>query len=155
MLWLAACAAPAPTWTPAKSPGPLDPPPPTWGTGWKALKYLPNRLFDLTDIVRMQVRVGPGWALGLHATSFVPLFMGGYEATWVGIPGPRKSAKVPLPLGLDSQGGLLLGGGEYGAAEFGVCAHIFMIGFDVGFDPRELIDFGAGIAGVDFAHDDF
>jgi hypothetical protein len=79
----------------------------------------------------------------------------GYEATWVGLPGPRNSAKVPLPLGLDSQGGMLLGGGEYGAAEFGFCAHLWMIGFDVGFDPRELVDFAAGWGGVDISGDDF
>jgi hypothetical protein len=158
MLWLAACAAPAPAWAPAKPAPPpsFDPPSSEGGTRWgAALKYLPNRLFDLTDIVRMQVRVGPGWALGLHATSFVPLFIGGYNATWVGIPGPRNGPKVPYPLGLDTQGGFVLGGGQYGAAEFGLCAHIFMIGFDVGFDPRELLDFGAGLAGVDIAHDDF
>jgi len=30
-----------------------------------------------------------------------------------------------------------------------------MIGFDVGFDPRELADFGAGFANVDLSGDDF
>ena len=64
-------------------------------SGWKVLKYLPNRLFDLTDIVRMQVRVGPGWALGARATAFVPLFIGGYNATWVGMPGPRNARQDP------------------------------------------------------------
>jgi len=81
--------------------------------------------------------------------------MGGYNATWVGIPGPRNRAKIPLPFGLDSQGGFGLGGGEYGAAEFGACAHLWMIGFDVGFDPRELADFAAGFAGTDLSGDDF
>jgi hypothetical protein len=103
----------------------------------------------------MQVRFGPGWAVGVRATQFVPLFIGGYNTTWFGIPGPRNRAKIPLPVGLDSAGGFGLGGGEYGAAEFGACVHMFMIGFDVGVDPRELVDFGAGLAGTDIAGDDF
>lgn len=153
---LAACASPPPLRPTSKPPPPQLEPEPTWGSAWSALKYLPNRLFDLTDIVRMQVRVGPGWALGVRATSFVPLFIGGYNATWVGIPGPRNRAKIPLPFGLDSQGGFGLGASdEYGAAEFGACAHLYMIGFDVGVDPRELLDFGAGLAGVDLSGDDF
>jgi len=34
-------------------------------------------------------------------------------------------------------------------------AHLYMLGFDVGFDAFELADFFAGFAGVDLAHDDY
>lgn len=152
---MAACASP-PVRTDAKPPPPgFEPEQPTFDSGWSALMYVPNRLFDVTDVVRMQVRVGPGWALGLRATRFVPLFIGGYNTTWVGVPGPRNRAKIPLPFGFDSQGGFVLGGGEYGVAEFGACVHLFMIGFDVGVDPRELVDLGAGFGGADISSDDF
>jgi hypothetical protein len=48
---------------------------------WTALMYLPNRIFDLTDIVRVQVRAGPGWAVSARATRYLPLFMGDYTAS--------------------------------------------------------------------------
>lgn len=156
-VWLAGCASSPPARTTGSAPPPKFDPPPSFGSASasKVLKYVPNRLFDLSDVVRMQVRLGPGWALGVRATEFVPFFIGGYKATWLGIPGPRGRPKVPFPLGLDSSGGFGLGGGEYGAAEFGVCVHLFMIGFDVGFDPRELADFAAGWGGADISGDDF
>jgi len=119
------------------------------------LLYLPNRLFDLTDVVRARLELGPGWAIGARATSFVPLFVGGYDATWFGMHGPRGYPSVPLPFGLDSGGGFGVGGGDYGAAEFGATVHLWMIGIDVGFDPRELVDFAAGFANVDLVGDDY
>jgi hypothetical protein len=130
---------------------------------WSVLAYLPNRLFDLTDIVRLQVRAGPGWAVSARATGGLPFFLGGYKATWIGLPGPRGRASVPLPVGLASQTGFSFGpavaGGSnvphYGVGEFGAGVQLYMLGFDAGFDVVELADFFAGIAGVDFAHDDF
>ena len=127
---------------------------PNWHGTRTVLMYLPNRLFDLTDIVRLRLELGPGWAIGARATSFVPLFIGGYDCTWLGVHGPRNGPSIPLPFGLDEGGGFGLGGGDYGSAEFGVAVHLWMIGFDVGFDPRELVDFGAGFANVDLSHDD-
>ncbi|MFI5317541.1 MAG: hypothetical protein ACHQ6T_17705 [Myxococcota bacterium] len=149
---------------------PLEEPPPAKRTSvsaahvaWMVLMYLPNRVFDLTDIVRVQVRAGPGWAFGVRATRALPLFIGGYDGTWLGMPGPRGRASVPLPFGTASQSGFSLGpansGGSqapyYGAGEFGAGAHLYMLGFDFGFDVYELADFFAGFACVDIAHDDF
>ncbi|HTO55976.1 MAG TPA: hypothetical protein VMR50_21510 [Myxococcota bacterium] len=131
---------------------------------WTTLMYLPNRLFDLTDVVRVQVRAGPGWALSARATRYLPLFVGDYTATWVGLPGPRGRARVPVPFGIESQRGFGIGpafaaGGSqapsYGAGEIGAGIHFYMIGFDVGFDVAELGDFFAGFACIDPEHDDF
>ena len=130
----------------------------------KVLLYLPNRLFDLTDIVRLRVRAGPGWAVGARVTRYAPFFMGDYETTWIGMPGPRGRASVPLPVGIDVARGIGfgpvgVGGGseapDYGAGEIGAVVHVYMLGFDVGFDPVELVDFFAGFAGYDVSHDDF
>jgi hypothetical protein len=132
------------------------------GVVWKVLAYLPNRVFDLTDIVRVQVRAGPGWALSARATRLFPVFIGGYDATWLGLPGPRGRPSVPLPFGIASETGFSFGpvqsGSDmppYGAGEIGAGAHLYMLGFDVGFDVVELGDFFAGFAGVDISHDDF
>jgi hypothetical protein len=130
---------------------------------WQVLVYLPNRLFDLTDVVRVQVRAGPGWAVGARATRLMPVFLGGYKATWVGLPGPRGRASLPLPFGIQSQTGLTFGPSltgnsqspNYGRGELGGEAQAYILGFNVGFDVVELADFFAGFAGVDFSHDDF
>jgi hypothetical protein len=130
----------------------------------KILLYLPNRLFDLTDVVRLRVRAGPGWAVGARVTRFAPFFIGDYQASWVGMPGPRGRASVPLPVGLDAARGVGFGpvgtgsgsqAPDYGAGEIGALVHVYMLGFDVGFDPVELVDFFAGFAGYDISHDDF
>ncbi|HTO69961.1 MAG TPA: hypothetical protein VMR31_08890 [Myxococcota bacterium] len=150
---------------------PLEEPPPAApqasspvGKLHKVLLYLPDRVFDLLDVVRMQVRAGPGWALGARITRSAPLFVGDYTASWVGLPGPRGRPTLPLPFGVATQSGFALGpatsfdGGQgpaYGRGELGAVAHVYMLGFDVGFDFFELADFFAGFAGVDLAHDDY
>jgi hypothetical protein len=147
-----------------------EPPPPPKETSrsplsvaWAIFAYLPNRIFDLTDIVRVQVRAGPGWALGVRATRVLPIFVGSYTASWIGLPGPRGRASIPLPFGVTSRSGFDFGpatsGGSqspnYGPGEIGAGAHLYMLGFDVGFDVVELGDFFAGFACIDFLHDDF
>lgn len=132
-------------------------------TVWAVLVYLPNRVIDLTDVVRLQVRAGPGWAVSARATRALPVFLGGYKATWVGLPGPRGRASVPIPVGISSQTGFNLGPAlasgsqapNYGLGEFGAGVQLYILGFDAGFDVVELADFFAGFACVDFAHDDF
>lgn len=149
---------------------PLEEPPPRRSSPasnaldvvWSVLAYLPNRVFDLTDVVRLQVRAGPGWAVSARATGGLPFFLGGYKATWIGLPGPRGRASVPFPVGLASQTGFSFGPAasgshapHYGVGEFGAGTQFYMLGFDAGFDVVELADFFAGFAAVDFAHDDF
>jgi len=145
---------------------PKTPPPATTSPlhiGWKVLTYLPNRLFDLTDIVRLRVRAGPGWAVGARATRFLPFFAGGYTATWIGAPGPRGRPSIPLPFGIESETGFSFGpadgggsqGPYYGSGEFGAGFHVYALGVDAGFDPVELADFFAGFVLIDFSHDDF
>ena len=149
---------------PLDEPPPKGPPATPVSVVKKVLLYLPNRLFDLTDIVRLRVRAGPGWAIGARVTRFAPFFAGDYDATWVGMPGPRGRPSLPLPAGVDAQRGIGIGpvgvgsGSQapyYGAGEIGAGVHLYMLGFDAGFDPVELVDFFAGFAGYDVSHDDF
>lgn len=131
---------------------------------WRVVAYLPNRVFDLCDIARFHVRVGEGFGVGARATRSVPLFVGEYSALWVGLPGPRGRASVPLPLGLEAQKGVEVGpvsassqsrAPVYGVGEVGAGGMAAVIGLDVGLDPYELADFLAGFVLVDFANDDF
>jgi hypothetical protein len=146
-----------------RRPAPIDATPDPYSAAKTVLLYLPNRLFDLTDVARMHVRLGPGYGAGARATRYMHFFLGTYKTTWFGMPGPRGRASIPLPLGFEGQTGVALGpveaGGwsapNYGAGEFGVGTQLYMIGFDFGFDPYELADFFAGFALVDLAHDDF
>ena len=124
------------------------------------LLYLPNRLFDLVDIVRLRGRVGPGFGVGARATRPVSAFLGGYASVGVGLPGPRGKPKLPLPLGFDAGGGMQVsvvgsGADDYGALEFGAMLHALLIGLDVGVDPGEVLDFAAGFLLMDPIGDDF
>lgn len=128
------------------------------------LCYLPNRIFDVLDIVRARVRLGPGLAVGVRATELADVFVGGYTSIYVGLPGPRGRRALNLPVGFDSNGGVELGpadltgedlgGPSYGAAEIGAGGQVAMLGVDVGFDVLEVVDFVAGIFFLDFMDDD-
>jgi len=127
--------------------------------------YLPNRFFDVFDLVRLRVRVGPGVAVRARATEGVDVGLGSYASVFVGLPGPRSSVRVPLPAGLESYSGIELGPGdaeldssyspEYSVTEFGASIHAVLIGLDLGVDPFEVVDLLTGFFLVDLRADDF
>ena len=53
------------------------------------LFYIPNRVFDVLDIVRLRLRVGPGISVGVRATKPLTAFIGPHMTVWAGLPGPR------------------------------------------------------------------
>jgi hypothetical protein len=128
------------------------------------LLYIPNRIFDLLDIVRLRARVGPGLAFDIRATEALDFFLGAYVSFFIGIPGPRLEPVINWPFGMDSKNGAEISiidasaeaGDEpqYGIAEFGIGAQVLIIGADVGVDPWEAVDFLAGIITIDPVHDD-
>ena len=70
--------------------------------------YVPNRVFDLMDIVRFRLRVGPGISAGVRATRPLSAFVGFHSSAFIGLPGPRGKAKLPLPVGFDLRSGAQL-----------------------------------------------
>ena len=130
--------------------------------GHKLLFYLPNRLFDLLDIARLRVRVGPGFAGSARATKPLSATVGFYSAVWAGIPGPRGKRTISLPVGFESMAGAKVsvadaaadGGFYYGNLEFGLGGQFLILGADVGIDPGEFLDFFGGLILIDFREDD-
>ncbi len=135
------------------------------GVGHRLLFYLPNRVLDLLDVVRARVRIGPGLAVGVRATEWATVFIGGYTTVYVGLPGPRGRAELPPLYGREVETGarLLITGdttqGEnsprYAPDELGAGAQLGILGADAGVSPAELLDFLGGFLLIDFRNDDF
>lgn len=133
--------------------------------GHKVLFYLPNRVFDLCDMARLRLRVGPGLAAGIRVTEPVSAYVGSYVSVFAGLPGPRQAPKIPFPIGIESYNGATLSfvhiatgaglGPDYSSTEIGASLHLLIIGADVDVDPMELLDLVAGLVGFDPRHDDF
>jgi hypothetical protein len=132
--------------------------------GHKLLLYIPNRLLDVFDIVRLRIRVGPGFALGGRLTKPLSFFFGGYGTVFVGLPGPRLEPIVKLPFGLENYGGLSLSlldstnegkfDPDYSPTEIGYSVQVLIIGADVDVDPIEVLDFATGFLFIDIREDD-
>ena len=138
----------------------------TTSVGRAVWMYLPNRIFDVLDVVRLRVRSGPGLAVGVRATEAVDLGLGAYTSLFVGVPGPRGRRRANLPIGLESYVGAevsLVAAGEdedgregpsYGALEVGAGFHAGVAGLDLGIDPGEILDLALGLLLLDPMRDD-
>lgn len=145
---------------PAMQAAATDAQPAAKGLGHRLLWYLPNRIFDVFDLVRLRAEAGPGFAVGARATRPLSVFMGGYSVVWAGLPGPRMEPKLPLPVGFDSAGGVqvsVIGGqpARYGRLEVGALLQVLLLGLDIGVDPGEALDLAAGLFMIDLRGDDF
>jgi len=130
----------------------------------KVVMYLPNRILDVFDIVRLRVRLGPGIAADVRATEVVSAFAGSYTSVYVGLPGPRNRPLPKLPFGLESRSGLQASvvdattdggiGPDYGPAEIGAGAQLVFAGLDVGVEPLEVLDLVAGVFFINLTNDD-
>lgn len=133
--------------------------------GAKLLLYIPNRVLDLLDMVRIRLRVGPGLALDLRATEAADLFVGTYGSVYAGLPGPRMRRMPVLPVGLESRTGVEVSvadvstglgvGPDYSPTEIGAGVQLLIVGADVGFDPMEIVDFIGGFFLWDPRRDDW
>jgi hypothetical protein len=130
--------------------------------GHVVLLYIPNRVFDLLDIVRARLRVGPGLAVGARATELADFYLGTYGAVWAGLPGPRGKPEINWPFGMETKSGVEVsvadataeGGVHYGSLEVGLGAQLLIVGFDVGVDVLEAADFVTGLLTIDIEDDD-
>jgi hypothetical protein len=128
------------------------------------LMYLPNRLLDACDMVRLRARVGPGAAVGVRATTAADVYLGSYISVFAGLPGPRREPEMVVPVGLESLSGAgisladaTVSGGidpDYSPTEFGASLHLLLVGLDLGVDPVEALDLIAGLLTIDLRGDD-
>ena len=131
----------------------------------KILCYLPNRILDVTDLVRARVRVGPGVAVDARATKFVRVGLGSYLSLYGGLPGPRQRPMPRSPIGFEAYSGASLSVAEasfktgfepgYSPSEVGAGVHLGIVGLDIGVDPLEAVDLLTGLVGIDIIGDDF
>ena len=125
--------------------------------------YAPNRVLDLLDIARARIRVGPGFSAGIRATRIVQANIGSYATLYAGLPGPRNEDSFKLPVGLELYTGGAISmasvetetlGPDYSPSEIGLGMQLAILGFDIGIDPVEIIDFITGFVFVDISNDD-
>ncbi len=133
------------------------------------LLYIPNRLFDILDIVKAKVRVGPGLSVGAQVTRPVSAFVGAHSDIFIGLPGPREDRTIPLPIGAEAVAGgslSLLDGvnntstnrekesRKNSSTEISAEFQALLIGLEIGIDPVELLDAITGIFFIDIRDDD-
>jgi hypothetical protein len=131
--------------------------------GHRVLFYIPNRIFDVFDLVRARVRVGPGLAVDARVTKYGDLYVGGYSALFVGIHGPRTEPRIPWPIGFEARAGIKATsladvaseGPAYGYGEVGVGFQVAIVGVDIGADVVEVLDLVLGLFFIDLTGDDF
>ena len=126
--------------------------------------YIPNRVLDLLDVVRLRVRVGPGTAVDVRVTNLAAAFVGTYATVYAGLPGPRNRPTPKLPVGIESRSGVQASiadvtaeggvGPDYGPAEIGFGVQILVVGADAGVEPLELLDLVTGLFLIDLRADD-
>ena len=124
--------------------------------------YIPNRVFDVLDIIRLRLRVGPGISVGVRATKPASAFLGTHLTVWAGLHGPRGKPRLPLPFGFEARSGAQLSvidlaksGAYYGPLEIGLEFQFFLLGPNVGVAPYELVDCLLGFFMIDIQKDDF
>lgn len=128
------------------------------------LLYLPNRVFDLLDIVRARVRVGPGLGVGIRITEPLSIYAGAHAAIYAGLPGPRQERTIPLPLGAEAVAGGRLSvldgiycsdtSSRHSPTEIGLELQLLLVGIDVSIDPVEIADFFTGFFLIELRDDD-
>lgn len=131
----------------------------------RLLMYVPNRVFDVFDIVRARVRLGPGLAVDARVTELADVYAGSYATVYAGLPGPRNRKLPRLPVGLETRTGVEASvvdatveaglGPEYGPAEVGAGVQLALIGVDIGVEPVEILDLVAGFFFFDIKGDDW
>jgi hypothetical protein len=122
--------------------------------------YIPNRVLDFLDIIRLRAKVGPGLGAGVRVTDYTAFYAGSENSSWLGIPSERQA-----PWGRDQRHGLVLLGVDasddlphppnYGTTEVGGSVHLVFVGVDAGIDLVELGDFFIGFFGLDPRGDDY
>lgn len=124
--------------------------------------YLPNRLFDVLDIVRLRLRVGPGLSAGASATEVADVFVGAHTSIYVGLRGSRGKPQIPWPFGIDNRSGTEISVIDETQTNvyndplgFGAQAQLGIIGINFTFNVYDMLDVLTGLVLIDIAQDDF
>jgi hypothetical protein len=127
--------------------------------------YIPNRVFDVFDIVRLRLRFGPGFSVQARATKVLSANAGFYTSFWIGLRGYRGEPRIPWPVGIESFAGATVsvvdaaaepgGGPNYGPTEIGAGFQLALLGIDFGVLPLEIADLFAGLLTIDLTGDDY
>lgn len=129
------------------------------------LCYIPNRIFDILDIVRARVRVGPGLSVGARVTDAGDIFLGAHKTAYVGLRGSRGKPQVPWPLGLECNQGLELSLADSMAEDtnkpvvdplaVGIETQVLLVGVNVSVETLEIVDLLTGFIFIDLRGDDY
>lgn len=155
-------AAPAAETPKAAEPAKKEP----HSVGHRLLLWIPNRVFDVLDLVRLRLRVGPGLSVDVRATEVADVSIGAHATIWAGLHGPRSQPEIPWPVGAETLATVEVSvaeagsdegrfGPQYGPLEVGFGTQLAIIGFDVGVEPYDAFDLLAGIFLFDPKGDDF
>ena len=135
---------------------------PSWGH--RIVWYVPNRVLDISDMLRLRFRYGTGWAGHFRLGEPISAFGGSYKTRYVGFPGPRYPDRLKTYYGREEYKGLVLSlvdatdegnfEPEYKFSEFGLGAQLKYVGLDLCTDPFEWMDFFGGILFLDPRGDD-
>jgi hypothetical protein len=122
------------------------------------LLYLPNRLFDLAEIFRFGVNVGPGIGVDAEATGALRAAAMARASVGVGYQGLRH---LPLSIGIDTY--IAVGPFDPGLRmawyrseyDLRLDAHLAVIGGHMAIDLLAIADFFAGWLTYDLEDDDW
>lgn len=125
-----------------------------------ALLYVPNRVFDVFDIVRVGVDVGPGFGGSAQVTTAARAAYLNRLSVGVGLQTLRHlpvKAAADVELGAGPVGGSASPGlGWYRSpADIRVEVHPLLAGAHVAVEPLEITDLVLGFLGFDLSDDDF
>ena len=126
------------------------------------LLYIPNRIFDMLDIVRLRLRVGPGLSAGVSATELADVFVGAHTSVYAGLRGTRGKPEIPWPFGIENRAGAEVSVVDATAKNvnndplgFGAEAQLGIIGINFALEVYDILDLLTGFVLIDIAKDDF
>jgi hypothetical protein len=124
------------------------------------LLYIPNRIFDLFDVARAGVNVGPGFGFDVRCTKWLKAQFISDTSVGVGLQTLRHlplcvRSQAKIGLGFISTPGMNLLDWHYGDYDLRVELHVLIIGAHVAVELGEIVDFIGGIFTWDPMNDDF
>jgi hypothetical protein len=124
--------------------------------------YIPNRVFDVLDIVRLRLRVGPGLSAGVSATELADVFVGAHTSVYAGLRGSRGKPEIPWPFGIENRAGAEVSVLDATASNvyndplgFGAQGQLGIIGINFALNVYDILDLFTGFVLIDIAKDDF